>query len=42
MIDRIVNDYRSACSLGRLATLLQTAAYATIAYLSGMRDSEKR
>jgi hypothetical protein len=41
-IDRIVNDYRSPCSLGRLATLLQTAAYATIAFLSGMRDAEKR
>jgi hypothetical protein len=25
-----------------LATLLQVAAYLTIAFLSGMRDSEKR
>jgi hypothetical protein len=39
-IDRIVNDHRSSCGLGRLATLLQTAAYVTIAFLSGMRDSE--
>jgi len=38
---RLVNEERSPYGVGRLATLLQAAAYATIAFLSGMRDCEK-
>jgi hypothetical protein len=41
-VDGIVNEHLSPNALGRLATLLQAAAYAAIAFLSGMRDSEKR
>ena len=43
-LDTIVSDQRlpSESGLRRLASLLQAAAYVAIAYLSGMRDSEKR
>ena len=43
-LDTIVSDQRlpSQSGLRRLTTLLQAAAYAVIAFLSGMRDSEKR
>jgi hypothetical protein len=37
---RLVDEARSPYGVGRLATILQAAAYATIAFLSGMRDSE--
>ena len=39
-VNGIVSDSHSPYGLGRLATLLQIAAYAAIAFLSGMRDSE--